>query len=304
MKRVFALCAMALTLAMALPVQAAAAETVAVCYPTSITRSEDGGEIRKIYDLSPTDDPAGIPRSDFEQDGFRYTLTDLLKQELPEYEERQHTETVSLESKSKDMASVLALLPQEREFITDDGLTGTLTLQLDTVQVEVAGYGSSTKEVQATRSYPNLAGQDTQYIPKTIEDNGRTLTLQSIDWQTDNTASTDGYALGDRFTAVATYTGSATRSYVKGYTVTADYTGTVSRIALNKTRYVAIFEGTAIVPVEPAVELPDVLEAPKQFNWAYVLVPLGVVAAAGGGVGIALFLKRRRESDESGGDAE
>ena len=304
MKRVFALCAMALTLAMALPVQAAAAETVAVCYPTSITRSEDGGEIRKIYDLSPTDAPAGIPRSDFEQDGFRYTLTDLLKQELPEYEERQHTETVSLESKSKDMASVLALLPQEREFITDDGLTGTLTLQLDTVQVEVAGYGSSTKEVQATRSYPNLAGQDTQYIPKTIEDNGRTLTLQSIDWQTDNTASTDGYALGDRFTAVATYTGSATSSYVKGYTVTADYTGTVSRIALNKTRYVAIFEGTAIVPVEPAVELPDVLEAPKQFNWAYVLVPLGVVAAAGGGVGIALFLKRRRESDESGGDAE
>ena len=304
MKRVFALCAMALTLAMALPVQAAAAETVAVCYPTSITRSEDGGEIRKIYDLSPTDDPAGIPRSDFEQDGFRYTLTDLLKQELPEYEERQHTETVSLESKSKDMASVLALLPQEREFITNDGLTGTLTLQLDTVQVEVAGYGSSTKEVQATRSYPNLAGQDTQYIPKTIEDNGRTLTLQSIDWQTDNTASTDGYALGDRFTAVATYTGSATSSYVKGYTVTADYTGTVSRIALNKTRYVAIFEGTAIVPVEPAVELPDVLEAPKQFNWAYVLVPLGVVAAAGGGVGIALFLKRRRESDESGGDAE
>lgn len=45
MKRVFALCAMALTLAMTLPVQAAAAETVAVCYPTSITRSEDGGEI-------------------------------------------------------------------------------------------------------------------------------------------------------------------------------------------------------------------------------------------------------------------
>ena len=304
MKRVFALCAMALTLAMALPVQAAAAETVAVCYPTSITRSEDGGEIRKIYDLSPTDDPAGIPRSDFEQDGFRYTLTDLLKQELPEYEDRQPTATASLASKSTAMASVLALLPQEREFITDDGLTGTLTLQLDTVQVEVAGYGSSTKEVQATRSYPNLAGQDTQYIPKTIEDNGRTLTLQSIDWQTDNTASTDGYALGDRFTAVATYTGSATSSYVKGYTVTADYTGTVSRIALNKTRYVAIFEGTAIVPVEPAVELPDVLEAPKQFNWAYVLVPLGVVAAAGGGVGIALFLKRRRESDESGGDAE
>ena len=301
MKRAFALCAMTLMLAMALPVSAFAAEIPAVCYPSAVTRSEDGSEIRKIYDLAPTDDPAGIPRSDFEQEGFRYTLVDLLKQELPEYEERQHTETVSLESKNKDMASVLALLPQEREFVTDDGLTGTLTLQLDTVKVEVSGYGSSTKEVSATRSYPNLVGQDTQYIPKTIEDGGRTLTLQNIDWQTDNTASTDGYALGDRFTAVATYTGSATSSYVKGYTVTADYTGTVSRIALNKTRYVAIFEGTAI---EPIVDLPDINAAPTQFNWAYVLVPLGIVAVVGGGIGAAVFLKHRRESDESEGDSE
>ena len=35
-----------------------------------------------------------------------------------------------------------------------------------------------------------------------------------------------GYAIGDRYTAVATYTGTATSSYVTGYTVTADYTGT------------------------------------------------------------------------------
>lgn len=306
MKRLPAIFASMLILTMALAPSAFAAEAspAQVCYPTAITRSEDGREIRKLYDLSPEDDPAGIPRSDFEQDGFHYTLTDLLKQELPEQESRQHTETVSLESKSKDMESVLALLPQEREFITEDGLTGVLTLRLDTVQVEVAGYGSATKEVSATRSYPNLAGQDTQYIPKTIEDNGRTLTLQSIDWRTDNTASEDGYALGDRFTAVATYTGSATSSYVKGYTVTAEYSGTVSRIALNKTRYVAIFEGTAIVPVEPVAELPDAAETHGPFNWAYVLVPLGIVAAVGGGIGVALFLKRRSESEYGTGAGE
>lgn len=308
MKRKFALCAAALCLTMVLAPSALAAEagmaeagtTPQVCYPTSVTRSEDGTEIRKYYDLSPEEDPAGIPRSDFEQDGFRYTLTDLLKQELPENESRQHTETVSLESKSKDMESVLTLLPQEREFITEDGLSGTLTLQLDTVQVEVSGYGSSTREVSATRSYPNLASQDTANIPKTIEDNGRTLTLQSINWQTDNTASLDGYALGDRFTAVATYTGTATSSYVKGYTVTANYTGTVSRIALNKTRYVAIFEGTALQPVEPEPEQGE--SGVAQFNWAAILVPFGIVALAGAGIGAALFMKRRRETTEE--DAE
>ena len=308
MKKTTAICALALALTMALAPAASAADWdghALVCYPTSVTQNEDGTEIRKFYDLSPEDDPAGIPRSDFEQNGFHYTLVDLLKQELPEHENRQHTETVSVASKSKDMASVLALLPQEKAFITDDGLSGVLSLKLDTVNVEVSGYGSSTKEVSATRSYPNLAGQDTANIPKTIHDGGRTLTLQDISWQMDNTASMDGYALGDRYTAVATYTGSATSSYIKGYTVTADYTGTVSRINLDKTRYVAIFEGAPLQPLEPVDGGPDVVEPSlaSSFNWPLLLIPLGVIAAAGGGIGVAIFLKRRHELAE-GGDGD
>ena len=157
MKRTILRCAAGLLMAAALLPTALAAEPfpaapeVQVCYPTSVTRSEDGTEIRKVYDLSPEQDPAGIPRSDFEQDGFHYALTDLLQQELPEHESRAHTETVSLQSKNKDMESILALLPQQKEFVTEDGLSGTLTLQLDTVQVEAAGYGSSTREVSATQ---------------------------------------------------------------------------------------------------------------------------------------------------------
>ena len=298
MRHAMTLCAAVLCLTMALAPTALAAGTdaVEVCYPTAITQSEDGTKLRKLYDLGPEDDPTGIPRSDFEQDGFHYTLTDLLRQELPEYEERQHTETVSLQSANKDMASILALLPQEKEFVTDDGYMGTLTLQLDTVQVEVSGYGSSTREVSATRSYPNLANQDTANIPKSIQDNGRTLTLQTIDWQTDNTATMDGYALGDRFTAVATYTGSATSSYVKGYTVTADYTGTVGKINLDRVRFVAIFEGTPLQPVE---------EAPAAaFNWAVILAPIAVVALVGAAAGAALVIRRRRESDDGGSEEQ
>ena len=305
MKRILPLCLLTLSLVWTLCPAALAIEpmgesvTAQVCYPTSISRSEDGAQLKKIYDLGPEENPAGIPRSDFEQDGFHYTLTDLLRQELPENETRQHTETVSIPSKNKDMESVLALLPAEKEFITDDGLTGVLSLDLSTVRVEAAGYGSSTREVSSTRSYPGLTSQDTQYIPKTVEEDGRTLTLQTIRWQTDNTASMDGYAIGDRFTAVATYTGTATSSYVKGYTVTADYTGTVSRIALNKVRYVAIFEGTPLIPI-----LPDEPEdtAPVQFNWLAIAIPFGLVALVGAGTGAALLIKRRHEAAEE--DAE
>ena len=298
MKRMLSLCAAVLCLTLALTPAALAADfepavpDAKVCYPTAIVRSDDGTELKKIYDLSPEDDPAGIPRSDFRQDGFQYTLTDLLKQELPENESRQHTEHVSIESAKKDMESVLALLPQERDFITDDGLMGTLTLRLDTVQVEPSGYGSSTKQLSVKRSYPNLAEQDTQYIPKSLEDGGRTLTLSDIQWQTDNTANMDGYAVADRYTAVATYTGSATSSYVKGYTVTADYTGIVGKINLDRVRYVAIFEGTPLLPAE---EVPT-----AAFNWAVILAPIAVVALVGAAAGAALFIRRRRKSDDGG----
>ena len=217
------------------------------------------------------------------------------------------------------MESVLALLPQEKEFVTEDGLSGTLTLQLSTVRVETAGYGSSTKTVTTTRSYPNLESQDTQYIPKSIQDGGRTMTLQDISWQTANTASVDDFALGDRYTAVATYTGTATSSYVTGYNVSAEYSGTVSRIALDRVRYVAIFERTTFVPEElPPEEIenpddPGLLENPElpgevsppedsapgfHFNWAFLLIPLAVVVVGGGGLGIALYLRRRSESRE------
>ena len=306
MKRTMTLLLLAVVLA-AVTCMSPVALAAEVCYPTAVEESEDGGEIRKVYDLEPGQDPAGIPRSDFEQNGVHYTLTDLLKQEMPEYQERQHTEEVSLESKNKDMASILALLPQQKEFVTEDGLSGTLTLRLDTVQVETAGYGKSTRTVTTTRRYPNLGSQDTSYIPKTVEENGRTMTLQDISWQTDNTANMDDYALGDRYTAVATYSGTATSSYVTGYTVTAKYEGTVSRIALDRVRYVAVFEGTEIKPVvtlpeidDPITTVPDktATDGGFSFNWGYVLIPLGVVVLIGGGVGAALFLKKRNESGE------
>ena len=54
---------------------------------------------------------------------------------------------------------------------------------------------------------------------------------------------------------------------------------------------------TGLISV-PAVTDPAASEGGFHFNWAYVLVPLGAVVLAGGGVGAALFLKKRSESGE------
>ena len=106
---------------------------------------------------------------------------------------------------------------------------------------------------------------------------------------------------------MASYSGSATSSYVKGYTVTADYAGTVSRINLNKIRYVAIFEGTALEPTpteEPGdttdptdptapVDPTDPTDAPTgEKNSVLPVVAVVVVVLLGGGA--FYFIKRRR----------
>ena len=61
MKRFLSMTVLALLLVTVMVPSAFAADSASVCYPTSVSRNEDGTEVRKIYDLAPEDDPAGIP---------------------------------------------------------------------------------------------------------------------------------------------------------------------------------------------------------------------------------------------------
>ena len=91
------------------------------------------------------------------------------------------TQTETVESKNKEMETLLALLPQAKPVTTEDGFEGTLYLNLNTLRTGVTGYGSSSKTVKATRTYPNLSSADATHLPKTISDGGRTMTLQDVE---------------------------------------------------------------------------------------------------------------------------
>lgn len=148
-------------------------------------------------------------------------------------------------------------------------------------------YGSSTQPVTATRTYPNLANQDLNHLPKSITEGGRTLTLQDVQWQTDNTYNADDYEIGDRFTAVCTYGGSKTVSYVTGYTTTANYSGEVYRTGVTVIRYTVIFTGT---PMEPVAE-----EQSQSGGLNWLMVALPVLAALGAGTEGTYFFMKRKE---------
>lgn len=168
------------------------------------------------------------------------------------------------------------LLEPKLEIKTEDGYEGILSLDHTTIQVEAAGYSTSKRTVSAQRTYPNLSDADVSLIPKTVEENGRALTLADVNWQEAATDPTDGYDLPIRYTAVASYTGTATSKYATGYTVTADYKGDVTRVSCDTVIYTAVFSGTDKAATNESGEQSN-------FNWLWLLLPAGALALGGCG---------------------
>lgn len=230
-------------------------------YPVDVQVSADDFTCKKIYDVPTGTSPDQIPQDNFDRGDMHYTFQDLLRIEMPDIDYKMHSETVTVSSTSNNSNDVLALLPKSKSVTTDDGYSGTAYLDVSSISTKVAGTESVSEELSATREYPNMPEMDMTDIPKTIEDNGNTLTFSDIAW-TSETEETDNLGtMETTYTAVVTYTGTATSSRTTGYTVTATYAGEVSHRNNDCMRYIAVYSGEPIV-IEPEdnTEPPDLTE--------------------------------------------
>ena len=197
------------------------------------------------------------------------------------------------------------------EVTTEDGYVGILRLDHTSVQVTTDGYATKTSTLSASRSYPNLSEADTSLIPKSIEDKGKTLTLGDVKWSESMDVDGEGNPV-TRYTATASYTGTASSRYATGYTVSASYTGEVSKPNCAVVTYTAIF-GSEKAPEEsmspdgdgqhdPApgqtedgnTEAPDTAKEPVDLSGLKRPVMIGVVVLALG-VGGVFASKKFRE---------
>ena len=255
-------------------------------YPIDIVLSEDdtAWRMKKVYQLDASADPSVIPTENFEQEGREYVFLDLLAEDQRESDTKEHIEQITQESSTKDTETVLKNLAPTLEYAGEDGYMGVLTLDTASVKVEDSGYGRRNQNVTATRTYPNLADADTSYIPKTVEENGCTMELVDVSWQTAAADEVSGQSVATRYTAVASYAGTKTSRYVKGYVVTADYVGNVSRTTNNSILYTAIFSA---------------MKEPEKGNLSYgALIGIPVAALAGGAgtaAGITGWQKYKRK---------
>ena len=316
MKRILTiLCALAIVMAGSATAMAAEPEAgqSASYYPISVEEYTYGPldelRINKTYQLSLADDPSLIPTEDFIRNGRRYYLLDMTRKDEVGVDIQTHTETVTKPSDTNSLETILQRLDAEMEVTTEDGYVGILRLDHTSVQVTTDGYATKTSTLTASRSYPNLSEADTSLIPKSIEDKGKTLTLGDVKWSESMDVDGEGNPV-TRYTATASYTGTASSRYATGYTVSASYTGEVSKPNCNLVTYTAIF-GSEKAPEEsvapdgdgqhdPApgqteapgsTEAPDTVKEPVDLSGLKHPVIIGVVVLALGVGGVFAFKK-------------
>lgn len=220
-------------------------------YPTDISYEVQNGfnVISKTYALSPNDDPSKIPKESFTRYNEEYTFSEIVKKESLIDDKMEHTETVTINTKTNDLNTILAELNDTIQY-EKDGYVGTLKLDINSVKSEVSGYSNNSYTAKRTREYPNFSTQDTSQVPKTITDGGLTYNLQNVTFKASNTDSIDSTQIATSYTAVATYTTNVSNKSVNGYKTTANYVGTINKTVTDKVLYTATFIGGPVIELE------------------------------------------------------
>ena len=272
-----------------------AGNSVSTAYPISIQYpTEEGGVITRTYEVQSKDEIALLPREDMTYQGHVYQFQDISVEEIPFHDEKPYVEVVTGESSSKDADTIIATLEPQHEFTTEDGYTGTLTLDKNSLSTEVTGYGYSSKTKSVTKTYTGLADQDLAYIPKTVTEGGVTYSLTDVSWSTNSNYNPYDPDIGPRYNANAVYSGKYTTSYAKGYTYEIQYTGNLVKDEVQGYRCTVIF-----APVIEESHWYDVFVGENASPVAIVMaVILGILLVAGIAYAIYYLVKRNKGEEQ------
>lgn len=277
-----------LLLAMALVTNACALE---VPIDTTVQNLNGSQQLIKTYTLPPDADPQQLIEEPFEQEGYRYTFADIVKEENQVSDRKYHTETVTLETDTKDLGKILEQLATTLDY--DDGLySGVLTLDHTAIRTEAAGYTSQARTVTATKTIGPLDRNDMSYVPATTVKDGVTLNLSNVDWQIIGTDLVGDTLSPASYQAVATYSGQGYSKVATGYVTSADYTGEITRNNVESVTYKVTYLGSevSISSILPDRSSAGSLGLPgKVLPYTLGVLGIGTVAT----LAVLLFRSRR-----------
>ena len=255
-------------------------------FPVSVTTMEEDGEklLVKNYEVPADVNPYDLVEESFSRGKYQYEVRDILrKKSEPKVETKLASTQIVVNSTSKDMNMILKQAPVIVEY-DKDGYRGQLLMNTNNLYTESIGAKSYSYTVTDTKTYTGLARNDTSYIDKSINKNGKELTLVNIDWQTTGTNLVGSTLVPSSYDAVAYYSGTAYGSKSTGYATTITYIGEVSKEV----------ESNSIVSI--------VYSGERIYNLIGLWIALGVLGAIGATCGVVLLVRRvtnKRENTDN-----
>ncbi|MBM6923536.1 hypothetical protein H9X81_07525 [Hydrogenoanaerobacterium saccharovorans] len=197
-------------------------------YPFQIQYEEQNGVpiIIKSFRITADVDPSVLIESDWKQDGYRYSQSEILIDEPEQVvEEKMVAEPVTFETEKNDEESIRAAISPILDY-NEGGFSGQLALDYDSIITKETDTESYSYPIRKTMEFHNLPNNDYAYLDKDLDG----LKLESAEWKLETGVQREEDIIPGTYTAIATYIGTGYGTKATGYTSTVYYTGTVKRL--------------------------------------------------------------------------
>ena len=232
----------------------------------------------KTFTIAPDRDPHQLIEEPFELGGFLYSFADIKKTENRIHENKMHTEVITVETAKDDLGVILEQLAPTLQY--DDGtFQGTLSLDHTSIQTEVSGYTTKSSKTMDIQTIGQLDRNDMSYVPATTVKNGKTLSLENVEWQVTGTELVGDILVPCSYQAIATYSAKSSYKVATGYITTAEYVGTVSHEGVENVTYTLTYLGEEVLQEEADDGLWEKVKTFASDNWQYILCVLSLSAA-------------------------
>ena len=214
-------------------------------------------------------------------DNAKYELQDISEHENKNIESKEKEQTKEKIVYTNNKYDVLNMFESKIE-MTEDGMSGTLELQNDSLDIKVNDSYKEQYKVSLTEKYENVPTNELNDVPKTIKENGITYYLINPIWKVSKVEKVEGQDIPVAYNGEMQYEGIKERTIVNSYLATVNYEGTLEKENVDSITFKITYK-----------EIPQEIEEEESKNY----IPVAVATAGTGIVvvsGILLWRKKNK----------
>lgn len=162
------------------------------------------------------------------KDNTRYKLTYIKEQENRKMLIKDKNLSEELIVNTNDKNNVLSLFENKKQ-INEEGYTGELELQVDSLDIKVNESYREEYKVYLQKTYNNVSSNELNDIPKQIQEKGITYYLVKPVWNVSEKQQIGEHEIPLMYNGIMYYEGVKVRTIIKNYKATVNYTGKLEK---------------------------------------------------------------------------